>query len=256
MRTRQIHRDFWVSDSVSELSYFNRLLFIGLWGAADREGLVLNRPKRLRAEIFPHDDITSAKVKNGIADLASQGVIELLSIPCDVITCIYIPKFLEYQHIHPHEAKSKLACHYITGNVTKCKPTSTSTSTSDSASTGDTNGGVELESQVDEVIEYFKAVTGKTRVAVKADGNRKFVRARIRDDGVAVNDLKAIVDLKAGQVKEGRFKSRFLRIETLFNDSKCQSYLAELDGDFSEGHDGGKKSATEHNLELLRKRGL
>ncbi len=131
MRTRQIHRDFWISESVASVGYFERLLFQSLWGQADRAGMLALKSGRIRVEAFPHDDtLTNKDIENGINVLADAGLIKLGSIRNDVITCIYIPNFLKYQHIHPHEAASKLECNYITGNVAKCNPASTSTSTS------------------------------------------------------------------------------------------------------------------------------
>jgi uncharacterized phage protein (TIGR02220 family) len=87
-----------------------------------------------------------------------------------------------------------------------------------------------LESMVDEVIDHFKAVTGKARISKKAEGTRKHIRARLRDDAILLLDLKAVIDHKAAQVLRGEFPAKYLRIETLFNATKCQSYLAELDG--------------------------
>jgi uncharacterized phage protein (TIGR02220 family) len=85
-----------------------------------------------------------------------------------------------------------------------------------------------METQVDQVIEHFKTTTGKSRVSVKSKANRQHVRARLRD-GATVEDLKAVADLKTAQVRAGKFKDQYLRIETLYNETKCQSYLAELD---------------------------
>jgi len=85
-----------------------------------------------------------------------------------------------------------------------------------------------VESQVTEVIENFKTVTGKDRVSTKSPANRKHVRARIKE-GASVDDLKSVANLKTRQVQSGDFKDQYLRIETLYNETKCQSYLAELD---------------------------
>jgi len=85
-----------------------------------------------------------------------------------------------------------------------------------------------LEIQTTQVIEHFKSATGKQRVSVKSRANRKHVKARLKD-GAAPEDLMAIADLKTAQVRAGQFQDQFLRIETLYNETKCQSYLAELD---------------------------
>ena len=40
-----------------ECSMSARLLFVGLWTIADRNGRLEDRPKRIRAELFPYDEI-------------------------------------------------------------------------------------------------------------------------------------------------------------------------------------------------------
>jgi len=86
-----------------------------------------------------------------------------------------------------------------------------------------------VEKSITEVIEYFKEVTNSPRVVTKAESNREFVRARLKE-GISIEDLKAIVDLKLRQVGTGDFKEMYLRIATLFNGEKCHAYLGELDG--------------------------
>ena len=137
MRTRQIHGDFWKSENVADISHSQRLLFIGLWAMADREGMLLNQPRKISAEIFPYDAIKREDVEKWLNTLNQVGLVEFGHDEKNVITFIYIPKFNEYQHIHPNEARSKIKCNYIPGNYTQCKPTSTSTSASTSASTCD-----------------------------------------------------------------------------------------------------------------------
>ncbi len=140
MRTRQIHKDFWTSESISELDFFERLTFIGLWGMADREGLLLNRPKRIAATLFPYDNTSPEDIAKVIHRLKDLGIVTLLERSGHVTTCIYIVKFLDYQHIHPHEAQSKLACHYITGHDNRSPRASASASASASTSGGKSGG--------------------------------------------------------------------------------------------------------------------
>lgn len=55
-RIRTIKPEFFKNEDLSDLSPIHRLLFIGLWTQADREGKLEDRPKRLKIEIFPYDD--------------------------------------------------------------------------------------------------------------------------------------------------------------------------------------------------------
>lgn len=56
MRIRSIKPDFFKDDELAALPALTRLLFIGLWCAADCEGRMEDRPARIRAEVLPYDD--------------------------------------------------------------------------------------------------------------------------------------------------------------------------------------------------------
>ncbi len=60
-RIRTIKPQFFLNEELAELPAMVRLLFIGLWTQADREGRLLDRPKRLKAEIFPYDNFDVEK---------------------------------------------------------------------------------------------------------------------------------------------------------------------------------------------------
>lgn len=56
-RARTIKPGFFKNDELAELNPYARLLFAGLWTIADREGRIEDRPKRIKAEILPYDDL-------------------------------------------------------------------------------------------------------------------------------------------------------------------------------------------------------
>lgn len=51
-----IKPSFWKNEALADLGPWHRLLFIGLWGLADREGRLEDRPRRIQAEVFPYDE--------------------------------------------------------------------------------------------------------------------------------------------------------------------------------------------------------
>ena len=55
-RIRTIKPEFFCHEQLAELSPIHRLLFIGLWTQADREGRLEDRPKRLKVVLLPYDD--------------------------------------------------------------------------------------------------------------------------------------------------------------------------------------------------------
>ena len=55
MRARNIKPGFWTNEDLGALPVEARLLFIGLWCYADREGRCEDRPARIRVAVLPYD---------------------------------------------------------------------------------------------------------------------------------------------------------------------------------------------------------
>ena len=83
-----------------------------------------------------------------------------------------------------------------------------------------------LDKDIDEVINYFKFITGKTRISSKSSSNRKFIKARLIEYNI--QDLKDVIKLKTNQWKNDKMMDAYLRISTIFNDEKFQGYIGEL----------------------------
>ena len=56
-RARNIKPSFFTNEDLVELPFEDRLLFIGLWTLADREGRLEDRPKRIKMAVFPADNV-------------------------------------------------------------------------------------------------------------------------------------------------------------------------------------------------------
>jgi len=74
-RIRTVKPEFWTSGQVMDLSIPARLLFIGMWNFCDDAGIHPASEKRLKAEVFPADDISLADVRGMIAELNSVGLL-------------------------------------------------------------------------------------------------------------------------------------------------------------------------------------
>jgi hypothetical protein len=99
MRARNIKPGFFLNEKLADVDYQTRLLFIGLWCYADREGRFEWRPKKIKAAIFPYDNITVDELLCNLMSLhfvTKQGDVG------------YVENFKVHQSPHPHEAKSKL----------------------------------------------------------------------------------------------------------------------------------------------------
>jgi hypothetical protein len=71
-RIRTIKPGFFKNEDIAGLPSMTRLFFIGLWTQADRAGRLEDRPRRLKAEIFPYDNYD---VEKGLNELQSAGFI-------------------------------------------------------------------------------------------------------------------------------------------------------------------------------------
>lgn len=72
-RARNIKPGFFRNADLVELSFEARLLFIGLWTIADREGRMEDRPKQIKMELFPADNLDCDDLLN---QLQSIGLID------------------------------------------------------------------------------------------------------------------------------------------------------------------------------------
>ena len=106
MRSRNIKPGFFKNDTLAELDFAGRLLFIGLWGIADREGRLEDRPKKIKAEVFPYDEVN---VDGFLGELARLGFILRYEVAGE--RYIQIVHFDKHQNPHPREAASTIPEH-------------------------------------------------------------------------------------------------------------------------------------------------
>lgn len=110
-RIRSLKPDFFKDEDLAILPYEARLLFAGLWCIADKEGRLEDRPKYLKAEIFPYDNINIEKHLNlltqpNIPDRPEKVFIRRYTVGGRKY--IDIPEFLKHQSPHHTERKSSL----------------------------------------------------------------------------------------------------------------------------------------------------
>ncbi len=115
-RARMLKPSFFRNEELCELPMEGRLLFAGLWTIADREGRLEYRVKRIKADIFPYDDVNVAE---HLTKLETNEFVTVYEV--DGIKYIQINNFKKHQHPHPNEPKSLIPtppvakqCHDIT----------------------------------------------------------------------------------------------------------------------------------------------
>jgi hypothetical protein len=103
-RIRTIKPEFFTSDDICALSPLARLLYIGLWCEADREGRLVWTPGVLKRRYLPDDDCDVDAVA---AELLARGLVVPYGGEKDKKFAV-IPSFTRHQHVNVKEAASKL----------------------------------------------------------------------------------------------------------------------------------------------------
>jgi len=100
-RSRNIKPGFFRNEVLVELPYEYRLLFIGLWTLADREGRFEDRPTKIKMEIFPADAVD---VNAGLQSLHTLGFIRRYTV--DGNRYCQILAWARHQNPHKKEGPS------------------------------------------------------------------------------------------------------------------------------------------------------
>ena len=99
-RIRTIKPDFFTSGDILNLSLLARLLYIGLWCEADREGRMTWNPRTFKMRYLPAE---TCKIEKVCAELTDAGLVIEYGPGF-----AYIPTFALHQHVNPRESESRL----------------------------------------------------------------------------------------------------------------------------------------------------
>lgn len=102
-RSRNIKPGFFANEDLPEIEPIGRLLFIGLWTIADREGRLEDRPRKIKGELLRFDN---CDVDNLLQILHDNKFIVRYSV--DGNNYIQICNFVKHQSPHPKEAPSEI----------------------------------------------------------------------------------------------------------------------------------------------------
>ena len=105
-RTRSIKPGFFDNEILGDLPPLTRLLFIGLWTIADREGRLEDKPRRIKKMLMGYDDVDADGVDQMLQSLHDTGFIFRYSI--DGNNYIQIVNFLKHQNPHIREKASEI----------------------------------------------------------------------------------------------------------------------------------------------------
>jgi hypothetical protein len=114
MRARNIKPSIFSNETLGDCGPIATLLFVGLWTIADREGLLDDRPRRIKAQVLPYYD---ADVDALLDTLHSAGFIRRYTVDGGAYICV--TNFSKHQRPHTNEAASTIPPPPPPGLVTK-----------------------------------------------------------------------------------------------------------------------------------------
>ncbi len=102
-RARNIKPSFFTNDKLADCNHATRLLFIGLWTIADREGRLEDRPKKIKAELMPYDDLNVDLMLNTLWQMGF-----IVRYKHEDKSYIHILNFKKHQNPHIKEQASTI----------------------------------------------------------------------------------------------------------------------------------------------------
>lgn len=102
-RIRSLKPEFFRDQKVLAVSFGARLLFQGLWTAADREGRLRDQPGQFKLDYFPTDRVN---IEQLLSELTDPGHLLIVRYHVDGERYIAIPNFLRHQRPHMNEPRS------------------------------------------------------------------------------------------------------------------------------------------------------
>lgn len=102
-RARLLKPGFFNNEELCELPMAARLLFAGLWTIADKRGRMDDRPKRIKAAVFPFDNVNVPKMLDALEE---KGFIQRYTVA--EAHFIQVTNFDKHQHPHMREPESSI----------------------------------------------------------------------------------------------------------------------------------------------------
>jgi hypothetical protein len=186
-RARNIKPGFFRNEDLAECSFGDRVLFIGLWTLADREGRLEDRPKRIKIEIFPCDTFD---VERGLKELVRLRFIRRYVVNGE--RYIDIPNFKKHQSPHHTEKPSVIPAWVDNGETLDIHATETvdiplnpePRIMNHESRTPNTDSLAAPAVSVEDVVSAWNAfapIHGLSAVKVLTDKRKSGVRARLQE---------------------------------------------------------------------------
>lgn len=210
-----------------------RVAFIGLFTCCDKQGRFKWRPRTLKLDVLPHDEVDFSRVLDA---LGTRGFVRKYEVDGEEYGVI--PTFSKHQVINNRESESEIPEPDESSYISMA---STREARVDDAMTTRTQGrgregkGKEEERKgrdlmsgkpddATEILDFLNARTGRSYKPVKA--NLEKIEARLKE-GATVEEVKQVVSRKC-QEWMGTKMEQYLRPDTLFNATKFNQYVGQI----------------------------
>ena len=195
-RARNIKPAFFANEDLAEIDPIGRLLFIGLWTLADRDGRLEDRPKRIKGELFPYDN---CDINALLDDLQKYGFI--LRYGVDGGKYIQIVNFSKHQNPHPKEPSKDFpmpeTCEQVASREKKLQASDKQVAKNadilnpdilipDSTSSSDSLKRTKEEEELAEVVLMYEDIVGQP---VRSQTDRELLIGLL--DSYTVENIKA-----------------------------------------------------------------
>lgn len=97
-RARNVKPGFFLNEELADVSFQDRLIFIGLWTLADFRGCLMLKPRRIKAAIMPYDD---CDIEQSVLSLNKSGFVRIYSVLGQ--RYLKIVNFEKHQRPHKNE---------------------------------------------------------------------------------------------------------------------------------------------------------
>lgn len=101
-RARNIKPALYLDEELAELKIATRYLFTGLWCLADKEGRMEDRPKWIKAQIYPYDSYNTDEL---LEELFKSG--HIIRYEVEEKRYIQVANFVKHQNPHKNEKPSE-----------------------------------------------------------------------------------------------------------------------------------------------------
>jgi hypothetical protein len=115
-RARNLKPGFFLNEKLAEQPFEARLFYQGLWCLADCEGKLEWRPKRIKVELFPYDDVDCTVLAQCLYDAGF-----VLTYVVDGIWYLWLPTFTKHQNPNVKEKPRGFPDYSVTCAMAPCQ---------------------------------------------------------------------------------------------------------------------------------------